>query len=320
MRSDAPASPPSSRQSITLISGPGCPVCVTPTGYIDNALDLVESGRARIATFGDMVKVPGSAGHSLSRHLGSGRVRILYSPSELAAVAGEAATPLVFLGVGFETTMPAVLSGIVRAQGEGVRNLLVYAAFKAVVPALEALLASPTHRIDAFLLPGHVSAVIGVDAYRFLEQPGGVAAVVAGFEPADILYAILLALRQIAGGEHRVENAYPRAVRAQGNPKARALMDSFLEERDDPWRGLGVIPRGGRGLRDEHAEIDAARVFALPQVKDKEPPGCLCGQVIQGKRLPAECTLFAKQCTPDHPVGPCMVSSEGTCAAHLKYG
>ena len=306
--------------NLTLISGPGCPVCVTPTGYIDNALHLVESGAARIATFGDMLKVPGSAGHSLSRYLGSGRVRVVYSPAELAGIARETPGPLVFLGVGFETTAPAVASALLAAHSDGATNLLVYAAFKAVVPALQALLASPENRIDAFLLPGHVSVIIGADAYGFLEEPGGATGVVAGFEPIDILYGILLIVRQLAAGERRLENAYRRAVRPAGNLRALELMERLLEASDDPWRGLGVIPRGGRALKAEYGTMDAARVFALPPIKDNEPPGCLCGQVIQGKRLPAECGLFGKQCTPDHPVGPCMVSSEGTCSAHLKYG
>jgi hydrogenase expression/formation protein HypD len=307
-------------RGITLVSGPGCPVCVTPTGYVDNALALVAAGAARIATFGDMLKVPGSEGVSLARYVGSGRVRMVYSPSQLPAIAAEAPLPVVFLGVGFETTTPTVLAAVRAAREAGVENILVYAAFKTVVPALKAVLASPDNRIDAFLLPGHVSSIIGVDAYRFLEEPGGVPGVVTGFEPADILYGILMIMRQLDAGAHRAENAYPRAVRAAGNPVARAIAAEYLEARDDPWRGLGVIPGGGLGFKQEHGGLDARRVFALPPVRDKDPPGCLCGSVIQGKRQPAECAFFGRSCTPDHPVGPCMVSSEGTCAAHLRYG
>jgi hydrogenase expression/formation protein HypD len=293
---------------------------VTPTGYIDNALALVAGGAARIATFGDLLKVPGSDGVSLARHVGSGRVRIVYSPSQLEALAAESPLPLVFLGVGFETTTPTVMAALRAARAAGVGNLLVYAAFKTVVPALKAVLSLPDNRIDGFLLPGHVSSIIGVEAYRFLEQPGGVPGVVAGFEPVDILYGILMILRQVEAGVHGVANAYPRAVRSGGNSVARAIVAEFLEPRDDPWRGLGAIPGGGLGFREEHAGLDAHRVFSLPSVRDKDPPDCLCGSVIQGKRRPAECALFGRACTPDHPVGPCMVSSEGTCAAHLRYG
>lgn len=310
-------------QGITLVSGPGCPVCVTPSGYIDNALALIERHGARLATFGDMIKVPGSPGASgsacasLARHLGSGKVRVVYSPAQLPALASESPSPLVFLGIGFETTAPGVASIFLR---EGLpANLSVYTAFKRVVPALAALLASADSRIDAFLLPGHVSTIIGSAAYGLLEGPGGRPGVIAGFEPLDMLYAILLALRQIASGASRVENAYPRAVRPEGNARAKALIERLLEPSDELWRGLGVVPGGGLALREGFRSRDAAITFDLPPLRDSDPPGCLCGQVIQGNKLPEDCPFFAKRCTPESPVGPCMVSSEGTCAAHLKY-
>lgn len=302
---------------VTLVSGPGCPVCVTPTGYIDNALTLVESGQATVVSFGDMLKVPGSGGQALSRHLGSGRVRLVYSPSELPAIAESSAAPVVFLGIGFETTIPTVASVFLRAEPRG--RLFLYCAFKTVMPALRSLLAAPDLGIDAFLLPGHVSAIIGTRAYGELEGPGGVPSVVAGFEPVDMLYALLLVLRQLSRGERRVQNAYPRAVRPEGNPRAWALAQRLLEPGDELWRGLGLIPASGLRLREEHAACDAQRRFELPPVRDCEPAGCLCGEVIRGKSLPADCALFGRACTPDHPVGPCMVSSEGTCAAHLRY-
>jgi hydrogenase expression/formation protein HypD len=301
---------------LELLSGPGCPVCVTPAGYIDNALRLVEEHGARVATFGDLARVPGTDGRILARHFASGRVRVVYSPSELRAVAAADPSPVVFLGVGFETTVPAVASAFLA---DGLPpNLLLYPAFKRIVPALAALLAGGGPGIDAFLLPGHVSTIIGAAAYGLLE--GVVPGVIAGFEPVDLLHAILLALRQVAAGEARVENAYTRAVRPEGNPKARAMIDRLLQPGDEPWRGFGVIPDGSLVLRPEHRRLDAAARFGLPPVVDRDPPGCRCADVLRGRAAPRDCGLFAGACTPDRPVGPCMVSSEGACAATLKYG
>lgn len=306
--------------SVTTVSGPGCPVCVTPTGYIDNALSLARSGQAVVASFGDMVKVPGADGKALSSLMGSGSVRLLYSPSELPALARSSNRPVVFLGIGFETTIPTVVSALVQAREQGIDNLFLYTAFKVVCPALRFLLADPDHGIDAFLLPGHVSVILGPEAYAFLEQEGGRPGVITGFEPLDMLSGILLSLRQIARGESRVENAYPRAVKPGGNPLARAIMERVLEPADERWRGIGVIPGGARKLRREFADADAATRFSLPEAGDQEAPGCLCASVIAGKAKPPDCALFGRRCTPDNPVGPCMVSSEGTCAAYFRYG
>jgi len=307
-------------ENIKLISGPGCPVCVTPTGYLDNALALVEDNRAVIATFGDMLKVPGSKGISLSRYLGTGRVRMVYSPTDLPDMAQQSEKPVVFLGIGFETTIPTIASVFLKAEQENIANLFIYTAFKVVIPALRALLDIPDRYIDGFLLPGHVSAIIGTEAYSLLEEPGGVPGVVAGFEPADMLFAILLILRQIFKGENRVENGYPRVVKADGNPRARKIMERLLTPSSEPWRGLGVIPDGSMKLKDEFRRLDADVVFDLPQIKDYDRPGCICASVILGKKSPVDCSLFGKKCIPENPVGPCMVSSEGSCAAYLKYG
>jgi hydrogenase expression/formation protein HypD len=299
-----------------LLSGPGCPVCVTPAGFIDNALRLVEEHGVRVATFGDLARVPGTDGCTLARYLASGRVRVVYSPSELRAAAAADPSPLVFLGVGFETTVPAVASAFLADDLPP--NLLLYPAFKRIVPALAALLADEGHGIDAFLLPGHVSTIIGAAAYGLLE--GVVPGVIAGFEPVDLLHAILLTLHQVAAGEARVENGYTRAVRPEGNPKARAMIDRLLQPGDEPWRGFGVIPGGSFVLRPEHRRLDAAARFGLPPVADRDPPGCRCADVLRGRASPRDCGLFAGACTPDRPIGPCMVSSEGACAATLKYG
>jgi hydrogenase expression/formation protein HypD len=307
-------------KNILLVSGPGCPVCVTPTSYIDNALNLLDTSRATIVSFGDMLKVPGSDGRNLAGCLGRGRVRIVYSPAELLPIARDSAEAVVFLAIGFETTIPTVAAAFLQARRAGIGNLFLYTAFKTVPPALRALLASPGRNLEGFLLPGHVSVIIGQQPYRFLEQPGGVPGVITGFEPLDLLQGISAVLKQIAGGQRHVENAYTRAVRANGNPKARELMDELLEPADALWRGFGVIPASGLTLRPGFHDADAELQFSLPPLHNVEPPGCLCAQVLQGGVLPAECTLFGKRCTPETPVGPCMVSSEGTCAASFRYG
>jgi len=307
-------------RGIALVSGPGCPVCVTPAGYVDNALALAESGRAIIASFGDMLKVPGSSGRTLASLSAAGRARLVYSPTELVGMARAAGAPVVFLAVGFETTIPTIISALLEAQDREIDNLLLYTAFKTVPPALRFLLANPEHGIDGFLLPGHVSVVIGADAYELLQGPEGRPGVITGFEGLDMLLGILLLLRQILTGTHRVENAYPRAVRPGGNPLARKIMETMLEPTDETWRGLGVIPGAALGLRPALADRDAAKVFSLPPAEDGEAPGCICARVVAGMATPPQCPLFGTRCTPDDPVGPCMVSSEGTCAAYFRYG
>jgi hydrogenase expression/formation protein HypD len=307
-------------ENVLLVSGPGCPVCVTPTGYIDNALHLLEATGATIVSFGDMLKVPGSGGRNLAGYMGSGRVRIVYSPSELLSVAQERTEAVVFLAIGFETTIPTVSAAFLQARQMGLNNLFLYTAFKTVPPALRALLDSPDRNLDGFLLPGHVSVIIGEQPYRFLEGPGGVPGVITGFEPLDLLAGISAVLNQVLRGENRVENAYRRAVRPGGNPKARAVMDQLLEPADTLWRGFGEIPASGLALRKVFHHADAEIHFSLPPLYNAEPPGCACAQVLQGRVRPEDCPLFGAQCTPETPVGPCMVSSEGTCAASFRYG
>jgi hydrogenase expression/formation protein HypD len=305
---------------VSLVSGPGCPVCVTPAGYIDNALSLGDSGKATIASFGDMLKVPGTSGRALSSLSGRGLVKLVYSPSELVGMARAVRTPLVFLAVGFETTIPTIVSALLEARKQGIANLFLYTAFKTITPALRFLLANPKNGIDGFLLPGHVSVIIGSDAYAFLAESGGKPGVITGFEALDMLLGILMVLRQVSKREAKVENAYTRAVKPAGNPLALTLMDKVLIPRDEVWRGLGVIPGAALGLRQELADMDAQTAFSLPPAKDFEAPGCLCSKVIAGMVTPPQCKLFATRCTPDDPVGPCMVSSEGTCAAYFRYG
>ena len=310
-------------ESIHLVSGPGCPVCVTPADYIDNALELLDNKSAIVATFGDMVKVPGSDGRTLSEYLGRGKTRVVYSPLQLAALCEDLepaeSVEIVFLAVGFETTIPPVLGALSDALATNEKRLSFYTAFKTVPPALSALLSDPENTIDAFLLPGHVSIILGETGYRFLEEyrtPG----VITGFEPIEMLTGIRTALQMVGEGDCVVANEYPRVVKADGNPRARALIERYLEPVDATWRGLGAIPNSALGIRDEFSRYDAAVRFDLEQRHVADPPGCRCGEVISGKCDPTDCRHFGRTCTPDNPVGPCMVSSEGTCAAYLKYG
>ncbi len=306
--------------NINLISGPGCPVCVTPGSYIDNAVGLVESGEAVVASFGDMLKVPDSKGKALSAYMGTGKVRTVYSPTELSEIVRETDKPVVFLGIGFETTIPGIASVFLKEHAQKTKNLYLYCAFKTVPQALKVLLSEKPRYIDGFLLPGHVSVIIGRKAYLFLESEEGVPGAIAGFEPVDMLLGIYSILLNISRKENRVENVYSRAVREEGNPKAREIMEELLKPVDALWRGLGVIPVSGMGLKREYKEMDAESVFGLSELTNKEPPGCLCSEVIQGKAKPPDCSLFNDGCTPEAPIGPCMVSFEGTCSAYLRYG
>jgi len=307
-------------ENVELISGPGCPVCVTDPGYIDAAIALAERG-VIVATFGDMVRVPGSASDLTACRSRGGDVRVCYSPSAAVGLAKDNPDrEVVFLGIGFETTIAPVISVVETAVREGVRNLSLLTAFKMVPSALRALLTDPEIRIDAFLCPAHVSAIIGARVYEPLAAEFRVPCVIAGFEPLDILYGVYGILGQMLRGEAKVENQYARVVRPDGNTKAQALIARYLEPVDAAWRGLAVIPASGLGLKAEYAAFDAAKKLGIEIRPGKQHAGCRCGDVIKGKIRPTECALFAKICTPDRPVGPCMVSAEGTCAAYFKYG
>lgn len=305
--------------NIDLISGPGCPVCVTDTGYIDSAIELGNQG-AIIATFGDMVQVPGSQSTlSESRSRGAS-VEVCYSPLNALDLARQnPGREVVFLAIGFETTICPVISMLDHALREGISNVSLLTAFKLVPPALHALLADPEIKIDAFLCPAHVSAIIGADAYEPFVGENGVPCVVAGFEPLDILLAIHGIMEQITQGRACVDNQYSRVVAPKGNRKALRLMDRFLQPTDAHWRGIGTIPGSGLGLKSEFCGYDAENKFGIAVKPGQQPSGCRCGDVIKGKNKPPECPLFGTACTPDHPVGPCMVSSEGSCSAYYKF-
>jgi hydrogenase expression/formation protein HypD len=307
--------------SFRLVSGPGCPVCVTAQGYIDAAIDLARRPELCIATYGDMLRVPGRNG-SLELHRANGaQVLVVYSIRDaLHHAQTNPGTQVVFLAVGFETTAPATAAAVQEAARLGLRNFSVLLGHKLVMPAVRALLAAGDLPLDGFLLPGHVSVIIGAQAYQPVARDFGLPGVVAGFEPAQMLAGLLQLARLIRSKRAAIENVYGVAVQEDGNPAARRLLDWVMEPVDAEWRALGVIPRSGLGLKPAYASFDAAARFQLSFGSDYDPPGCRCGEVIQGKALPQDCPMFGTACTPRKPWGPCMVSSEGTCAAWFKYG
>lgn len=307
---------------IELVSGPGCPVCVMPTGYIDQAIELTNRPEVLIATFGDLVRVPGSGGRALCHpHRSRDRVRVVYSPIDAVRLARENPDrEVVFLSVGFETTVPVAALALEQAEKWSIGNFSLLVGHRLIPPALEWLAQSGNTGIDGFLAPGHVSAVIGVEPYSSLAARYGVPVVIGGFGPEEIIGALLVLVTMRASGVTRVINAYPHAVRPTGNRRALELASRFFEAVETSWRGLGSIPASGLRLRPEYALRDAAVRFGVPFINVSDPPGCSCGGVLKGRLQPAECPLFGTLCRPEHPVGPCMVSSEGTCAAHFRYG
>ncbi len=307
--------------AIRLISGPGCPVCVTAAADVDRALWLAGRQGAVFATFGDMLRVPGTGGENLQRLRAAGAdVRVVASALDCVALAeAEQGREVVFMGIGFETTAPTVAAALRRARERKIANLSLFSVHKVVPPALRLLIDDPGVSIDGFLCPGHVSIMLGSAAYGFLPAAGK-AAVITGFEPVDVLEGVLLLLEQLAEGRPAVEIQYRRAVRPEGNPRAMAVMGEVFAAGDAQWRGLGPIPASGLFLRREYEAFDAAKRFAIPEFAGQENPGCSCGVVLRGLIDPAECPLFRRVCTPANPIGPCMVSSEGSCAARYRYG
>jgi hydrogenase expression/formation protein HypD len=310
--------------SVAHLSGPGCPVCVTHDAEIALLLKLAEQNKVILATFGDMLRVPGPDGKSLKHAKADGsRVEIVYSPLDALQLAEKnPEATVVFAGIGFETTAPTVAATILTARQKKTNNFCVLSLHKLVPPALRALLSSLSVEeagIDAFLLPGHVSTVIGLAPYEFLSEQYRIPGVVGGFEPADILLALCLMAEQLRDKKPAVRNAYPRAVKADGNLRARALMEQVFSPADALWRGMGAIPQSGLTLRPQYAEMDAAVRFNYPLEECPTPKGCRCGDVLTGRINPPACPLFGKKCTPASPIGPCMVSTEGSCAAWYKY-
>ncbi len=307
--------------NIRLLSGPGCPVCVTPAAVIDAVLELAMRPDVIIASYGDMLRVPGSyPGDSLQRRRALGaRVEIVYSPIDAIDIAErESESEVVFLGVGFETTAPGTAAAVLTARDAGVKNFSVWSMLKTVEPALRALMQTEDFNIQGFLCPGHVATIIGERGFSFLPYDCGMPAVISGFEPEDILASVYMLLRQIADGEPRLENEYRRAVAPEGNVLAQKMIDECFMPRRDLWRGLGAIDASGLALREELADFDAEKKFAV-SCGEERPSLCRCGDVICGRITPHDCPMFGRRCTPEDPVGPCMVSSEGACAAAYKY-
>lgn len=307
-------------EGLKLASGPGCPVCVTANFDIDTVIALARIPEVMITTFGDMTRVPGSTSSLLKEQADGRSVTIVYSPLDALKIAqNNPDKEVVFVGVGFETTTPLVAMAIKRAKALGLNNFTVFAAHKTMPGALEAIVNDPQLKVDALILPGHVSTIIGMEPYRFLAEKYGIAGVITGFEPVDILQGIAMIARQLHEGRAEIEIAYARGVMAEGNQTAMAAIDEVFEPCSTVWRGLGKIPNSGYRIRPQYETFDAVKKLNPAVEETKEHKGCLCGDVLRGITPPNECPLFRKVCTPENPVGPCMVSSEGSCAAYFRY-
>lgn len=305
--------------SIRLISGPGCPVCVTSIEDVDRAIEMARKDKVILTTFGDMMRVPGSSS-SFQEERAKGRdIRIVYSPTDTLKIAGEnPERKVIFFATGFETTSPSV--AVLAKEAMKVNNLFIYSVHKLIPPALSALIEDKEVNVDAFIMPGHVSAILGTEPYMFIAERYRKPSIITGFEPMDIIEAIYMIVKQMAEKRAEVEIQYKRAVRKEGNPKAVAIMNEVFEPADSNWRGIGLIPKSGLKFRKKYKKIDAESIFDISVTPAPEPKGCSCGEVLRGIKIPPECKLFGKVCTPEHPYGACMVSTEGSCAAYYKYG
>jgi hydrogenase expression/formation protein HypD len=307
--------------NIELIHGPGCPVCVLPMGRIDDGLTLAQDSNVIFAAFGDMMRVPGEHGSPLEHKARGMDVRIVYSPSDALKLAkANPVKHVMFFAIGFETTAPSSALTILRAKAEGIHNFSVFCNHVTIIPAIRAILDSPDMRLDAFIGPGHVSTVIGCRPYEWIAANERKPIVVSGFEPLDMLQSIVMLLRQLKLGEAKVENQYKRVVPWEGNRAALRVMAEVFELRPYfEWRGLGFISQSALRIRSSYAEWDSEQRFSVPGVRVTDPKAAQCGEVLKGVLKPAQCKLFGKECTPEHPVGALMVSSEGSCAAYYSY-
>jgi hydrogenase expression/formation protein HypD len=307
---------------VEYLHGPGCPVCVIPMGRVDDAIALAEHPEVILATFGDMLRVPGGRGSLLEAKARGADVRMVYSPLDALALAQDHPDrEVVFFAIGFETTAPATAVTLLQARDAGIRNFAAFCNHVTIAPPLRAILDTPGTRIDAFIAPGHVSTVIGTEPYRFIAEEYGKQVAVSAFEPLDILQATAMILRQRAEGRCEVENQYTRVVRPDGNPRALAAIEETMHLRETfEWRGLGWIPWSALKLRPDFAAWDAEARFELPRTRVPDHKACQCGQVLVGAIKPWQCRVFGTACTPERPLGTCMVSSEGACAAYYSYG
>lgn len=307
-------------KGLQLLSGPGCPVCVTADEDIDYAIDLADIDNLILATFGDMLRVPGSES-SLHEKKAQGRdIRVCYSPLDALQIARENPDKeVVFVGVGFETTAPIIGAALMQAQQEELKNFSIFSAHKTMPGALEAIVNDPEIKLDGLILPGHVSTIIGKAPYRFLSQRYHIPGVITGFEPVDVLQGILQLVQMVKHKHADIYNAYPRGVRDEGNKAAQAMIAELFEPCDVKWRGLGVISQSGLRIKDAYAQFDARKRFKLTERNSSSHTACKCGDVLRGAITPDKCPMFGHACNPQHPVGPCMVSSEGSCAAYYRY-
>jgi hydrogenase expression/formation protein HypD len=307
---------------VELVHGPGCPVCVIPMGRQDDAIAIAERPEVTFTTFGDMMRVPSTRGSLLDAKARGADVRMVYSPLDALALARKNPDrEVVFFAIGFETTAPSTALTLLRARAEGIRNFFVFGNHVTIIPAIRAILDSPDLRLDGFVGPGHVSTVIGLRPYRFIARDYRKPVVVSGFEPLDVLQGVWMILRQLRDGRSEVENQYTRVVRDEGNPRALQAMAETMELRTTfEWRGLGFISQSALKLRPELAGWDAEVRYEVPGVRVADPKACQCGEVLKGVIKPWECKVFGTACTPERPIGTCMVSSEGACAAYYNYG
>lgn len=309
-------------ENITLVHGPGCPVCVIPMGRLDDAIFIAERKDVILTSFGDMMRVPGGRGSFLDAKARGADIRIVYSPLDALNIARRnPAKRVVFFAIGFETTAPSTAVTLLRAKADGIENFSIFCNHVTIIPAIKAILDSPDLRLNGFIGPGHVSTIIGCRPYEFISRDYGKPIVVGGFEPLDILQAICMILRKIAERRVEVENQYTRAVTWDGNSRALGALNETMELRPFfEWRGLGFISHSALKLRAAYAAHDAEQIFALPGVRVADPKACQCGEVLKGVLKPWQCKVFGTACTPETPIGTCMVSSEGACAAYYNYG
>ncbi len=306
---------------ITLVHGPGCPVCVTPVELIDRALAIASIHDVIFTSFGDMLRVPGSSKDLLSVKADGGDVRIVYSPLDAVRLASEnPERKVVFFGVGFETTAPANAMAVFQAHRQNLKNFSLLSAHVLVPPAIRTILSSPGNQVQGFLAAGHVCTVMGFEEYIPLAREFHTPIIITGFEPVDILQGIHMTVRQLEQGRADVENQYARVVRREGNPAARTIIEEVFEVTDRAWRGIGIIPASGFGIRKKYEKFNAELQFRVDHIEARESPLCIAGSVLQGLRKPVECPAFGRECTPEFPLGAPMVSSEGACAAHYRYG
>jgi hydrogenase expression/formation protein HypD len=306
-------------ENIKLLSGPGCPVCVTDKKYIDRVVAYCKLPDVIITTFGDLIRVPGSSS-TLSKEKAKGAdIRTVYSSLEALEIAAENSDKkVIFLGIGFETTAPTSAAAILDAEKENINNFYLFSAHKIMPPAMAALIDEGI-TINGYMCPGHVSTITGTSIYEPLVEKYQVSCVISGFEPVDMMQSLYMLVKQREENRAVVEVQYKRAVKPEGNLKAQVLMNDVFQPRDDWWRGLGVLPKSGLGLRDQYEQYDAEEMIEVDVEETIEIPGCICGEILKGLKTPLDCKLFVSVCTPANPVGTCMVSNEGTCAAYYRY-